>query len=343
MHSFHYLGGAALAVAFLLLAQPLSAQSGQDFTDKDLSGKDMTGQNLSGANFTDATLKQTKFDKADLSGANFTDADLSGATFTDANLSGANLQDAIIPGAFFARANLSKANLRGTKKFSLSGVATLRGADLRKVDVSGSAGGIDFREADLRGARLTDVYSLADARIKRAKYDKTTQFPKDFNPEEAGLVLAGEAEAPEESAAQADVGVAADAKPAPAVKPATAGKPAAKLDQAALVKSVTTFLQMLDEARYDESFEAAAPSFREGLTKEKWAANLKANRATLGTPTDRTAKKFDSTTNLETGKKSYVVPVTSVFANGTVTETLTVIVDEDGEYRVADYSLTTSQ
>jgi hypothetical protein len=110
-----------------------------------------------------------------------------------------------------------------------------------------------------------------------------------------------------------------------------------------MTKALETFLVMLDNGKYDESFDAAAPSFRKGVTKEAWASNLKANRASLGKPTDRTATKVNTNTDLTSGKKSYVVPVASTFEKGAVTEEVTLIQDEDGEFRVADYSITTQR
>ena len=111
----------------------------------------------------------------------------------------------------------------------------------------------------------------------------------------------------------------------------------------AMAKALEKFLIMLDNGQYDESYDAAAPSFRNGLTKAAWASNLKQNRASLGKPTDRSAKKVNTNTDLGSGKKTYVVPVTSTFANGTVTEEVTLIQDTDGEFRVSDYSITTQR
>jgi uncharacterized protein YjbI with pentapeptide repeats len=349
----------------LCLSQPATfAQAGKDLRDKDFTGKDLSGQDFSGADLTDSTLKNAKLGKANLQGANLTDADLTGADFTEADLSGANLQDAMISGAYFLRANLSKANFRGTKKLNIGSVTSLRGTDLRKVELSGGASGIDFREADLRGARLKDVYSLADARIKRAKYDRTTIWPADFDPQQAGLTLVDDAAA-ETAKADAEPTDARSKQPAKtaaagpasgsgadeevsaaagvgAKKPATTA-PAGKPDVKAMTKALESFLVMLDNGKYDESFDAAAPSFREGLTKASWASNLKANRASLGAPTDRSAKKVDTKTDLTTGKKTFVIPVSSTFTKGAVTEEVTLVQDESGEFKVADYSIATQR
>jgi hypothetical protein len=73
------------------------------------------------------------------------------------------------------------------------------------------------------------------------------------------------------------------------------------------------------------------------------ASNLKANRASLGTPTDGSANKVDTKTDLTTGKKTYVVPVSSTFTKGAMTEEVTLVQDESGEFKVADYLIATQR
>ena len=150
LHRHSRVVATSFAILCLSISQPGAFAQGKDMSDQDFSAKDFTGQDLHGTNFNDATLKNTKFEKANLQGANFTEADLTGANMTGADLTGANLQDAIIPQVYFYQANLSKANFRGTRRLNIGGVASLRATDLRKIELSGSASGIDFREADLR-------------------------------------------------------------------------------------------------------------------------------------------------------------------------------------------------
>lgn len=71
-----------------------------------------------------------------------------------------------------------------------------------------------------------------------------------------------------------------------------------------MVKAVENFLVMLDLGQFAESFDAADDSFREGLTKEAYVANMQENRARMGTPKERSLTKVDTDTNLETGAKS---------------------------------------
>ena len=136
------------------------------------------------------------------------------------------------------------------------------------------------------------------------------------------------------SSGTAGTGRAAPPAPAP---PAAKVKP----NYDPMVKVVEDFLVMLDLGRFAESFDAADASFREGLTKDAWVANLQKHRAPLGRHKERSLTKVDTNTDLTTGKKSYVFPVNSTFEKGSLVEEITVVKSADDQYRVADYSTTT--
>lgn len=100
--------------------------------------------------FSGANLNQ-----CDLQGINLRGVDLSYAELTEANLHAANLRGADLSYADLEQANLENTDLRGT---------LLIGANLRQTD-------------------------LSKAQLHDADYDHTTQFPKGFEPVEAGLKL----------------------------------------------------------------------------------------------------------------------------------------------------------
>lgn len=103
----------------------------RDFKGCNLAGVDLSGQILMGVNFA----------RADLSGANLSRAFLTGVNFVGANLSRANLQ--------FAKLSDS------CTKFNR--------ADLRRVDVTH----VDWADADLTGACMSDPVGRATAAVKR--------------------------------------------------------------------------------------------------------------------------------------------------------------------------------
>lgn len=109
----------------------------------------------------------------------------------------------------------------------------------------------------------------------------------------------------------------------------------------AIANTLDQFLIMLNNGQYDQSFDAASPDFRKGVTKAAWANNLRKNRESLGKATDHRLKTIDTNTDLTSGKKTYVVPVASTFEKGNATETITVVQDADNQYRVSDYAMTT--
>lgn len=115
-----------------------------------LVGADLSHLNLDWANLTERELRDANFSHSSLAGANLSKADLRGANFDHAVLAGTNLRGA----------NLTGASLNGT----LLGLAHLEGADLRLTHLNTSI-------------------------LKYARYDETTLWPDNFDPQEQGALL----------------------------------------------------------------------------------------------------------------------------------------------------------
>jgi uncharacterized protein YjbI with pentapeptide repeats len=65
--------------------------------------------------------------------------------------------------------------------------AELRGADLRHADLrAANLLDADLGKADLRGANLSSTRHLGSAVLRRARFDRTTQWPTGFDPDAAG-------------------------------------------------------------------------------------------------------------------------------------------------------------
>ena len=136
-------------------------------------------------------------------------------------------------------------------------------------------------------------------------------------------------------------GTPAAAAPTPGANTSPTATPSKKKpDFGAMAKVVETFLVMLDEGHFAESYDAADASFRKGLTKEVWVETLKKDRASLGAPKNRSATKVDTKTDLGSGKVTYVIPVSSKFEKGSFIEELILVESADGKYGVADWSIT---
>jgi hypothetical protein len=137
------------------VAPPVTAESLRAglITAEDLSGLEMPNKDLKGMRLFYKKLTGADFSESDLSNASLQGCDLRTTLFTNANLSNTELYETDLRGANFRGAMMAEARLQK---------ARLEGADLR--------------EANLDGADL------------RATYDKSTQWPEQFDPDAAGAV-----------------------------------------------------------------------------------------------------------------------------------------------------------
>lgn len=121
--------------------------------------------------------------------------------------------------------------------------------------------------------------------------------------------------------------------------PATAEETnAQRKDQAS--KIAVPWLELVDSARYDESWTQAATLFRSGVPKQQWQAAAKAAREPLGKLKSRTLKTAEYATELPgVPDGQYVVlQFETAFENKThATETVTPMLDTDGKWRVSGY------
>jgi uncharacterized protein YjbI with pentapeptide repeats len=188
---------AAVSVLFLTLgsclllpAQAFNRQdldtvlSGKDCVRCDLSGADLVGRDLSdiilrNSNLSKADLTFSSLKNADLSGTNLSEANLVGAFLFGANLHGANLHRAVLISSYLHQADLSRSDLNGV---DLSGAylfdAKFSGANLSRANLKGTV---------LSGANLSETNSN-NTIFKEALYDRSTVFPRGFDPKNAGLV-----------------------------------------------------------------------------------------------------------------------------------------------------------
>lgn len=205
----------AAALACITCAA-LAWEPGQDLTGQELNNKSFAAENLNKAcldrakakyaNFRDASMKKASLVGADLRGANFRGANLENADFTGAKLEGACFTDAKAWRANFSGCDIYLARavpldletepvkeVFGAAEIirmyddATSGGLTFRWADLHDALILGNAAGVDFRDADLRGADLGHAENVDQALLKGAKYDTETRWTID--PKKAGAVF----------------------------------------------------------------------------------------------------------------------------------------------------------
>lgn len=190
---------------------------GKDYTGQDLKNKEFINADLrkaafdcadlhyakfynalaEKATFVGAQLQYANFRKANLSGADFTDARLEGATFTDAKAWDTKFNNCVI---FLARAKPTDwgairevrnvdgaADIIAAYDDATSGSLSFRRSEMRNCAIYGNAEGVDFLQADLRGADLSEVVNLEKANLRGAKYDEETRWT--INPDEKGAVF----------------------------------------------------------------------------------------------------------------------------------------------------------
>ncbi len=106
------------------------------------------------------------------------------------------------------------------------------------------------------------------------------------------------------------------------------------------VEAAKTWLALIDEEKYGESWETAAVYFKNATTKEKWEQMLTAVREPLGKLVSRELKSKIYKKSLPGAPDGeYVVAqFTTSFENKkSGIETVTPMLDKDGKWRVSGY------
>lgn len=99
------------------------------------------------------------------------------------------------------------------------------------------------------------------------------------------------------------------------------------------------WLLLVDQAKYDASWDSASDYFKSQLTKEKWGEMIKAARDTVGQPLSRVSESVKPTDRLPAmpfGKYLVIVLRTKFTMNASATETIIMKLEHD-EWKVAGY------
>ena len=106
------------------------------------------------------------------------------------------------------------------------------------------------------------------------------------------------------------------------------------------VEKAKTWLALIDEGKYSESWETAAHYFKNALTKEKWEHMLTAVRKPLGKLVSRELISKTYTKSLPGAPDGEYVVIqfkTSFENKKSGIETVTPMLDIDGKWRVSGY------
>lgn len=105
-------------------------------------------------------------------------------------------------------------------------------------------------------------------------------------------------------------------------------------------EAAITWLALIDEERYNESWDAAAYYFRNAIAKEQWEQSLNAVRKPLGKVVSReiTSRTYTKALPGAPDGEYVVIQFTTAFENKkSGVETITPMLDNDGQWRVSGY------
>jgi len=114
-------------------------------------------------------------------------------------------------------------------------------------------------------------------------------------------------------------------------------------DQAAVdeaTKAADRWLKLVDNGDYKQSWETASSLFRNAVTEDQWAKQVGSAREPLGALVSRKLKSAQYATSLPGAPdgKYVVIQDDTVFQNkSAAVETVTPMLDKDGQWRVSGY------
>lgn len=100
------------------------------------------------------------------------------------------------------------------------------------------------------------------------------------------------------------------------------------------------WLQLVDAGRFDESWQSAAGFFRDAVSRAQWKSSLKTVRKPLGSLVSRKLKQARYTKTLPGAPDGEYVVLqfdTSFSNKSSAVETITPMLQEDGQWRVSGY------
>ena len=105
-------------------------------------------------------------------------------------------------------------------------------------------------------------------------------------------------------------------------------------------KAAQSWLLLVDKGDYSASYDEASSFFKSAVTREQWEKALTASRGSFGKPLSRKLKSSEFKTSLPGAPdgKYVVMQFEASFENKkAAVETVTPMLDKDGEWRVSGY------
>ena len=110
--------------------------------------------------------------------------------------------------------------------------------------------------------------------------------------------------------------------------------------EAAAIQAATSWLQLVDNEKYGESWDQAAALFKKAISRDKWQQAMKQVRLPMGKLLSRKLKSATYSTSLPGAPDGeyVVIQFETAFANKKkAIETITPMMDSDGKWHVSGY------
>lgn len=114
----------------------------------------------------------------------------------------------------------------------------------------------------------------------------------------------------------------------------------AETREEAAEKAARSWLALVDQAKYAESWDQAAPFFKKAVTQDQWKKMIVPVREPLGKVVSRTLKSSNYTESLPgapSGRYVVIQLATEFEHMKSAVETVTPMADADGTWRVSGY------
>ncbi len=105
--------------------------------------------------------------------------------------------------------------------------------------------------------------------------------------------------------------------------------------------AATSFFELVDQGRYEQSWDICSTYLKNEIPKDEWSKRLAAVRKVAGKLLDRKQKDYlytkDPGANIPAGEYMIYHFAAKFENNDHLTETLTVMLENDGKWRIAGY------
>ncbi|MGE4560588.1 MAG: DUF4019 domain-containing protein [Desulfobulbus sp.] len=115
---------------------------------------------------------------------------------------------------------------------------------------------------------------------------------------------------------------------------------AAPAPDAAVVAAARSWMSLIDAGDVRESWKTASGFFRTAVSEDGWTASIRAARTPLGAPVHREYRTSQQATSLPgapDGDYSILTFTTDFTHKKSATETVTFMLEQDGQWRAAGY------